>query len=238
MQSNRKIPWPRLLADGAVIVVSILLAFGIDAWWEGKRERDFELSALQSLRSDFVASRKSLVLHIRRYEELRTNFAHFQSATQTELEATELGAIGDLVLSLTASATFDPITSTLDALAGDGRLGLISDPEIREHLSMWLQGLDDIEENSFDLRSGALRVQMAMEAHGGPFFSSYLSENDLTVVPRADGATLSVLRRDTDFMGKARSHQYILSAYLIELRNLLEILDSNLASLDKSASQD
>ena len=33
------IPWPRVIVEGAVIVVSILLAFGIDAWWEGRQER-------------------------------------------------------------------------------------------------------------------------------------------------------------------------------------------------------
>jgi hypothetical protein len=28
------IPWLRVLLEGVVIVGSILLAFGIDAWWE------------------------------------------------------------------------------------------------------------------------------------------------------------------------------------------------------------
>ena len=36
---SRPIPWLRVFAEGAVIVVSILLAFGIDAWWEGRQER-------------------------------------------------------------------------------------------------------------------------------------------------------------------------------------------------------
>ncbi len=32
---TRQIPWLRVFAEGVVIVVSVLLAFGIDAWWGG-----------------------------------------------------------------------------------------------------------------------------------------------------------------------------------------------------------
>jgi hypothetical protein len=36
---NRSIPWLRIWLEMAVIVVSILLAFGIEAWWERGQER-------------------------------------------------------------------------------------------------------------------------------------------------------------------------------------------------------
>ena len=29
--------WPRLLVEGVAIVASILLAFGIDAWWQDRQ---------------------------------------------------------------------------------------------------------------------------------------------------------------------------------------------------------
>jgi hypothetical protein len=35
----RNIHWPRIIAEGTVIVVSILLAFWIDAWWQGQVEK-------------------------------------------------------------------------------------------------------------------------------------------------------------------------------------------------------
>ncbi len=34
-----QIPWLRVFVEGVVIVGSILLAFGIDAWWEGVQEQ-------------------------------------------------------------------------------------------------------------------------------------------------------------------------------------------------------
>jgi hypothetical protein len=37
MTAPRSLPWLRVLIEGVVIVDSILLAFGIDAWWEGRQ---------------------------------------------------------------------------------------------------------------------------------------------------------------------------------------------------------
>ncbi len=52
--TTRSIPWPRILVEGVVIVGSILLAFGIDAWWDGVQERALELEYAERLRADLV----------------------------------------------------------------------------------------------------------------------------------------------------------------------------------------
>ena len=38
-QLTPQIPWLRVLVEGVVIVGSILLAFGLQAWWDGFQER-------------------------------------------------------------------------------------------------------------------------------------------------------------------------------------------------------
>ena len=45
--SRQPIPWLRIGAEGVAIVVSILLAFGIQAWWEARADRVLELHLLQ-----------------------------------------------------------------------------------------------------------------------------------------------------------------------------------------------
>ena len=50
MKSPPEIHWNRLIAEGAAIVVSILLAFWIDAWWDERKEQiefDNNLLALE-----------------------------------------------------------------------------------------------------------------------------------------------------------------------------------------------
>jgi len=44
-----QIPWLGVFVEGVVIVGSILLAFGIDAWWDGRQERERTLAAVAAL---------------------------------------------------------------------------------------------------------------------------------------------------------------------------------------------
>lgn len=233
MAESRIIPWKTITVEAVAIVLSILMAFAIDAWWAEKKERDVEQVALLALRGDFTASREQLARVLLSLESARTDFARFQSVTDAELVEVDPDAIRKFLTALTKNHTFDPVTATLDALVNDGRLGLISDAHLLMQLSNWRRGLDNMEDISFELRDESIRVRRAMERHGGPFIRWRRSIDDLEVLQRADDETLAKLRRDVDFMGAARSHQYALSAYLYELRRLAENVDSIVMSLDQ-----
>ena len=56
MDTEQKIPWKRLTTEGAVIVVSILLAFAIDAWWEERQERRAQLQSLARVAAEIEAN--------------------------------------------------------------------------------------------------------------------------------------------------------------------------------------
>jgi len=236
MTEPRIIPWKQIAVEAAAIVMSILLAFAIDAWWAEEKEREVEHESLQALRGDFISSREHLARVLRALADARANFARFQSATPAELTEMNPDVIRSIISGLVMTNTFDPVTATLDALANDGRLGLISDPQLLRHLSNWQTALNNIEDLSLELRTASLRVREATELHGGPFFRWQGSLDDLQVLQMPDGETLVDLRRDADLMGKARSHQYALRAYLSDLRGLAETLDSTLALLDQITS--
>ena len=53
MAISNNIQWKRISAEGAAIVVSILLAFSIEAWWEDFRDREEEQGVLLGLKSEF-----------------------------------------------------------------------------------------------------------------------------------------------------------------------------------------
>jgi DnaJ-domain-containing protein 1 len=53
MNTVREIPWPRILAEGTAIVVSILLAFSIQAWWDDRQDQNDERVILRSLQAEF-----------------------------------------------------------------------------------------------------------------------------------------------------------------------------------------
>lgn len=233
MTEHRIIPWKRIVVEAVAIVLSILLAFAIDAWWDEQKEREVEHRTLQALQRDLMASNEELDRLLQALADVRTNFAQFQSATPAELAQIDPEAVRPIVISLVTPASFEPVTATLDALSSDGRLGLISDPELLTQLSNWQRALDDLEENRVDLHAESVRVLRAMELHGGPFIRWRRSLDGLEVLQRPDGEVLAALRQDADFMGKARMHQYTLSGYLLELRRLDENLESLLALLEE-----
>jgi len=237
MAEPRIIPWERIAVEAVAIVLSILLAFAIDAWWTEKKESDVEYAALQALGSDFASSREEMAVVIRSLEGARSDFARFQSATPAELAEIDPDAIRAILTGLVKNHTFDPATATLDALANDGRLGLISDPQLLRHLSRWRRDLDNVADISFELRAESVLVRRAMQIHGGPFFRWSRRRDDLAVLQRADSETLANLRQDEDFMGTARSHQYALLIYLGALRQLAKTLDSTVESLDQIIAQ-
>lgn len=72
MASIGQVPGKRILVEGEVIVVSILLAFSIDAWWDNRIEPQREREQLVSMRAEFHASLSGLdnvLLAIQRHAE-------------------------------------------------------------------------------------------------------------------------------------------------------------------------
>ena len=57
---TRQVPWPRILIEGVVIVASILLAFGIQAWWERLGDAQQREAILAGLASDFALAATDL----------------------------------------------------------------------------------------------------------------------------------------------------------------------------------
>ena len=54
MNSSSPIPWARLSAEAAAIVLSILVAFAIDAWWNRTQEERRLVATLETLEAGFA----------------------------------------------------------------------------------------------------------------------------------------------------------------------------------------
>jgi hypothetical protein len=236
MADARQIPWTTISVEAVAVVISILLAFAIDAWWAERKEGEVEHIALLALRDDFMASREQLATVLKSLEDAGTNYARFRSATGAELIEHDIGTNRQILTALVKNHTFDPVTATLDALANDGRLALISDTNLLGQLSHWQRSLDNIKDMSFELRTESVRVRRAMEQHGGPFARWQQRVDDPVVLQQVDGATMANMRRDADFMGTTVSHQYALNIYLHSLYRLAATLDSIVTSLDQAVT--
>lgn len=128
-----------LLLEGLVIVASILLAFGLEAWWDYRNERKAEAVVLQNLLEEFVAAGTELDFYLgldRRVEEAAsTTLAALQEARD---EGREFVSIRDTALALIMiPGTFDPQLGTLAGLLSSGGLPLLRDTELQRALAGW-----------------------------------------------------------------------------------------------------
>lgn len=140
----KTLPWLRLLAEGTAIVIGILLAFGIDAWWDERVERIEEQNILAGLEEEFLLIRDVLTahraLHLRRLDALAALLSTVDadsSGVTTEL----LAAVMDELL---APTTSDIGNGTLHALLGSGRLEILSNRTLRQHLVAWESAIGEV----------------------------------------------------------------------------------------------
>lgn len=131
VSETRKIPWARISAEAVAIVVSILLAFAIDAWYERVVEQRLAAGYEQRLLAELEGVRTDLELLAR---TLRRAIAYSEEAApffSGEYEQID----GDrLVLALVNMGReyADPFDlSTYQDLLSSGRLGLIADDKRR-----------------------------------------------------------------------------------------------------------
>ena len=111
MEKHREIPWPRILVEGAVIIVSILLAFGIDAWWDGRQELEEEQRLLLALKSEFETNLSKIEEQLKYRQAVVSSITQiFEAAAgQTAVTTEELDQlIGDTVWWSTAKIKYCP----------------------------------------------------------------------------------------------------------------------------------
>lgn len=142
-----------LAAEGVLIVVSILVAFAIDAWWDERRDRVEERRVLESLKTEFLTNANNIPWYIERH---RRTADHSRELIRAMHSAGPGGTVGirnshlDWVLEHNST---DPQRGALDAVLLSGELRCIRNPQIRDRLADWPQLVEDATENEILLRN-------------------------------------------------------------------------------------
>jgi hypothetical protein len=128
---TRSIPWPRILAEGIVIIVSILLALAADSWYQDRSDRLASEEYLERLAADLSADTATF--------HLMLDVLHRKDANLEAVARVALGSEGP------DSAFFESLNATqflgfnapgaqratYDDLIATGGIGLIRDQALR-----------------------------------------------------------------------------------------------------------
>ena len=64
MHDSRTIDWKGIIAEGTAVVVSILIAFWIDAWWQERSERKALVEYLVHFENEVIANDELIDIHL------------------------------------------------------------------------------------------------------------------------------------------------------------------------------
>jgi hypothetical protein len=143
---TRSIPWPRILAEGVAIVVSILLAFGIQAWWDERGESVWEAAQLQVLRSEFEANLDHSEQVEGNHSTSADRLAQIRDWADSGQEGSTQPFPANVANHLIAWRTAEFSLGALEALISSGDLGRLESSELRRQLLRWRTRLDDVTE--------------------------------------------------------------------------------------------
>ena len=147
------IPWKRIVAEAIAIVGSILIAFALDAWWDGRSERVQETALLTALEEDFAVAAANLEI---------TKAGHI-AEEQSSKELIDYGELGripvdhraridTLVSTQFSRRIFDPPMGTVQSILGSGRIDLITNPGLITELTRWSSAVEALQRTQLDSR--------------------------------------------------------------------------------------
>ena len=223
----RQVPWLRILAEGFAIVVSILLAFGIQAWWEDQQERAVETALLMGLVEDlrldsadyarFSAVHRERVagadflLSLPRQASLRTLGAEVSVEEMTPGQAFQL---------INRFARLETIRVSYDQITAAGISEIFGDPALRRMIAQYYAeaanraDVNDFQSSLSERLDLSLREFGYIASDGDPVPEAVLSDGvvraDIRRIReasiRAAASGTSMLQRATDLMDATAGH--------------------------------
>lgn len=134
-----------MLAEGLVIVSSILLAFAIDAWWEQRQERSHALEQLVRVESDLRINTTMMQDKIRDLEDAAEAIKEYQQWMGPEPEAVDRELLAQQWDRMMGIGTLSLVRRAIDDFLAGGAEMHSDEPAIREKLAGWYYNASQLE---------------------------------------------------------------------------------------------
>lgn len=223
MKPENKIRIKKLLSEGAVIVFAILLAFLIDAWWAQRLLAIEEAATLKALETEFSANLEQVERVSAVYRRTRQRMTDLGKLSDEQVHELSQAEVSDYTFSMCVPWSFDPMLGTTNALISAGKLGILSDPELRAALSQFVNLAADANNELRYLETFALQIWGAQIAHGGPWTDPSVEEGvegevrGLDFIPKATSGDLVNMRADRNVMGLVKNFHLSAAYYETDL---------------------
>jgi len=138
MTETTKINWNRIVIEAIAIVVSILLAFSIDAWWDAALERQRERELFGALLDDLHKTRSNLIDGLNFHTAVQASSHRLlEVATSGDKDMSD-SEFDRLLLDISWWDASNPFTTgALNSALAAGELATIRSDELRRLIADW-----------------------------------------------------------------------------------------------------
>ena len=219
--------WSEAARDVVLIVVSILIAFALDAWWDDQNERRVEVEQIATLLSEFRTARdslRSLSENIERVSVATTRLLTLMGPEKSESDSELLFRL--LGTSLNFGGAAPKQTALISVLANGNRL-IESSNTLVDLLAGWPLEMEDIERDFSHLeRNREIDLQAALIDVG------VAGIGGLPVV-EALGLPSPAFPAETDRLTRSVRVYAALSYRALRLKILLENVNTSSTKVDR-----
>lgn len=184
MANVTQIPWRRTMVESVAIILSILLAFAIDAGWDAFKERNQEKAFLVSLLGDFKETRRriddSADAHMR-FIDLASQLLGVYVGDMPNIEPEALESMLGSVF-LNWNSLYLP-SGSRDALFASGDIEIIDNQELRAMLAAWPSMVADAAEDDILIANDVMNNLT-------PYLQSKIRIRNVARITHSDAAKL------------------------------------------------
>jgi hypothetical protein len=198
--------WSRVVLEGLVIVVSILLAFGIDAWWDRRQAAGRFQETLGSLEVAFVENVKGIDEQLEVSDEFRNYLETFFELSPDEALGLPADVAHEVLTSVHRQVTASLNNEYLAEVVAAADLS--SQPILEAHIARWRREAFLLRERRavlVDLEQVMLRAS-GHHPEMGPHLRGHEG-------PHPDAAALALLRADPEVVALANTKALSWSHY-------------------------
>jgi hypothetical protein len=238
MTNTDNMQWKRTAAEGVAIVLSILLAFWIDTWWEDRKEARLEVVYLLELQEDFEQNKTRLENEAARSEGIARSMLLLQEQSTLESPSVSVSELNENFGQIINMSTFYPVNRAYTNMMGSGDLKLIRSRPIKNALAEY-----------YAAAQITVMVQNTHEMELVQIYEPYIIENldyaavalirvdDFPLPPPIDEASILKVLATRDFRNILVQKSVITTDLIDQFRVMLE-RTNNILQLLKSANRE
>jgi hypothetical protein len=232
--SDQRLSWKRLFAEGVVILLSILAAFSIDAWWDVHQERQELQTALRSIEAGFAEHLSQIDARIEWASRDHLLLSNFIETDPLDAANIHPDSTWRTLQSIWRTGTADLNVSFLVAAVDNANLALLKDLTLDQAVGAWRVEVDAVDNQVAQLLETYGEALRALSHH--PEVRSRLARPvgagvnaSLPSAPErleVSGEVMRRVREDDEVMAVAGMKAFQSKIHLLFLRRLLTRADA------------